>query len=115
VLLLLQPDGVQRGLVGDIIKRFEQRGYTLKGLKLMNVERALAEKHYADLSSKPFFGGLVDYICSGPVVAMVSSAAAAILLCGEVWRRQSNSSKQAWKALVGCCAVHKVKQQLDLL
>jgi hypothetical protein len=66
-----QPDGVQRGLVGDIIKRFEQRGYTLKGLKLMNVERALAEKHYADLSSKPFFGGLVDYICSGPVVAMV--------------------------------------------
>jgi nucleoside-diphosphate kinase len=73
----LQPDGVQRGLVGDIIKRFEQRGYTLKGLKLMNVERALAEKHYADLSSKPFFGGLVDYICSGPVVAMVSRPAVA--------------------------------------
>lgn len=72
-LLTVQPDGVQRGLVGDIIKRFEQRGYTLKGLKLMNVERALAEKHYADLSSKPFFGGLVDYICSGPVVAMVST------------------------------------------
>lgn len=67
----LQPDGVQRGLVGEIIKRFEQRGYTLKGLKLMNVERSLAEKHYADLSSKPFFPGLVDYICSGPVVAMV--------------------------------------------
>jgi nucleoside-diphosphate kinase len=48
----------------------------------MNVERALAEKHYADLSSKPFFGGLVDYICSGPVVAMVSSAAAAVLVPG---------------------------------
>lgn len=66
-----QPDGVQRGLVGEVIKRFEQRGYTLKGLKLLNVERSLAEKHYADLSSKPFFPALVDYICSGPVVAMV--------------------------------------------
>eukprot|EP00775_Hariotina_reticulata_P007882 gene7882-8078_t len=65
------PDGVQRGLVGEVIKRFEQRGYTLKGLKLLNVERSLAEKHYADLSSKPFFPALVDYICSGPVVAMV--------------------------------------------
>ena len=71
--IVLQPDGVQRGLVGEIIKRFEQRGYTLKGLKLMNVERALAEKHYADLSSKPFFPGLVDYIISGPVVAMVGT------------------------------------------
>lgn len=69
--IMIKPDGVQRGLVGEIIKRFEQRGYTLKGLKLMNVERSLAEKHYADLSSKPFFPGLVDYICSGPVVAMV--------------------------------------------
>lgn len=69
--ICLQPDGVQRGLVGEVIKRFEQRGYTLKGLKLLNVERSLAEKHYADLSSKPFFPALVDYICSGPVVAMV--------------------------------------------
>lgn len=62
--------GVQRGLVGDIIKRFEQKGYFLVGLKLLNVERALAEEHYADLSSKPFFGGLVEYIISAPVVAM---------------------------------------------
>lgn len=69
--IMIKPDGVQRGLVGEVIKRFEQRGYTLKGLKLMNVERALAEKHYADLSSKPFFPALVDYIISGPVVAMV--------------------------------------------
>eukprot|EP00879_Flechtneria_rotunda_P000329 GHRR01000420.1.p1 GENE.GHRR01000420.1~~GHRR01000420.1.p1 ORF type:complete len:166 (+),score=31.90 GHRR01000420.1:48-500(+) len=69
--IMIKPDGIQRGLVGDIIKRFEQRGYTLKGLKMLNVERSLAERHYADLSSKPFFPGLVDYICSGPVVAMV--------------------------------------------
>ncbi|GBF93873.1 nucleoside diphosphate kinase [Raphidocelis subcapitata] len=69
--IMIKPDGVQRGLVGEVIKRFEQRGYTLRGLKLMSVEKALAEKHYADLSAKPFFAGLVDYICSGPVVAMV--------------------------------------------
>ncbi|KAG2486707.1 hypothetical protein HYH03_014636 [Edaphochlamys debaryana] len=69
--IMIKPDGVQRGLVGEIIKRFEQRGYTLKGLKLINVDRALAEKHYEDLSARPFFGALVEYICSGPVCAMV--------------------------------------------
>jgi nucleoside-diphosphate kinase len=69
--IMIKPDGVQRGLVGEIIKRFEQRGFTLKGLKMLTVEKAHAEKHYSDLSSKPFFPALVDYICSGPVVAMV--------------------------------------------
>eukprot|EP00195_Chlamydomonas_chlamydogama_P013650 CAMPEP_0202893572 /NCGR_PEP_ID=MMETSP1392-20130828/3125_1 /ASSEMBLY_ACC=CAM_ASM_000868 /TAXON_ID=225041 /ORGANISM="Chlamydomonas chlamydogama, Strain SAG 11-48b" /LENGTH=142 /DNA_ID=CAMNT_0049577949 /DNA_START=102 /DNA_END=530 /DNA_ORIENTATION=+ len=68
---MIKPDGVQRGLVGEIIARFEKRGFTLRGLKIINVERSLAEKHYADLSAKPFFGALVDYIISGPVVAMV--------------------------------------------
>ncbi|MCE7766879.1 nucleoside-diphosphate kinase, partial [Pseudomonas putida] len=62
---------VQRGLVGEIIGRFEKKGFSLKGLKLITVDRAFAEKHYADLSAKPFFSGLVDYIISGPVVAMV--------------------------------------------
>lgn len=62
--------GVQRGLVGEIIKRFEQKGYYLVGLKLLNVERSLAEEHYVDLASKPFYQGLVDYIISAPVVAM---------------------------------------------
>ncbi|KAL9259492.1 Nucleoside diphosphate kinase 1-like protein [Drosera capensis] len=69
--IMIKPDGVQRGLVGEIICRFEKKGFTLKGLKLQNVERSFAEKHYADLSSKPFFNGLVEYIVSGPVVAMV--------------------------------------------
>lgn len=68
---MIKPDGVQRGLVGDIISRFEQKGFYLKGLKIITVDRALAEKHYADLSAKPFFNGLVEYIISGPVVAMV--------------------------------------------
>jgi nucleoside-diphosphate kinase len=69
--IMIKPDGVQRGLVGEIIKRFEQRGFKLVAMKLVQVEKAHAEKHYSDLSSKPFFAGLVDYICSGPVVAMV--------------------------------------------
>lgn len=68
---MVKPDGVKRGLTGEIIKRFSEKGLTLKGLKLMNVSRELAEKHYSDLSAKPFFGELVDYIISGPVVAMV--------------------------------------------
>lgn len=69
--IMIKPDGVQRGLVGEIIGRFEKKGFSLKGLKLITVDRAFAEKHYADLSAKPFFNGLVEYIVSGPVVAMV--------------------------------------------
>ena len=68
---MIKPDGVQRGLVGQIIQRFESKGFFLRGMKMMSVEKAHAEKHYADLSSKPFFGDLVDYMCSGPVVCMV--------------------------------------------
>uniref|UniRef100_A0A1D1ZDU4 Nucleoside diphosphate kinase n=1 Tax=Anthurium amnicola TaxID=1678845 RepID=A0A1D1ZDU4_9ARAE len=69
--IMIKPDGVQRALVGEIINRFEKKGFSLKGLKMMSVERAFAEKHYEDLSARPFFNGLVDYIISGPVVAMV--------------------------------------------
>ena len=68
---MIKPDGVQRGLVGEIISRFEKKGFYLKGLKMLNVEQSFAEKHYEDLATKPFFGKLVDYIISGPVVAMV--------------------------------------------
>eukprot|EP00192_Tetraselmis_astigmatica_P015577 CAMPEP_0117670732 /NCGR_PEP_ID=MMETSP0804-20121206/12936_1 /TAXON_ID=1074897 /ORGANISM="Tetraselmis astigmatica, Strain CCMP880" /LENGTH=149 /DNA_ID=CAMNT_0005479103 /DNA_START=75 /DNA_END=524 /DNA_ORIENTATION=+ len=69
--IMIKPDGVQRGLVAEVIKRFEQKGFTLRALKMRNVEESLAKEHYADLSSKPFFGALVSYICSGPVVSMV--------------------------------------------
>jgi nucleoside-diphosphate kinase len=69
--LMIKPDGVQRGLVGEIIKRFETKGFTLVGLKLMPVSRELAEKHYAVHKERPFFAGLVEFITSGPVVAMV--------------------------------------------
>ena len=69
--LMIKPDGVQRGLVGEIIQRYETKGFTLVGLKLMSVSRELAEKHYAVHKERPFFAGLVDFITSGPVVAMV--------------------------------------------
>jgi len=69
--LMVKPDGVQRNLVGEIIRRLETKGFTLVGLKLMNVSRELAEQHYAVHKERPFFPGLVEFIISGPVVAMV--------------------------------------------
>ncbi|MBD3883061.1 nucleoside-diphosphate kinase [Phormidium tenue FACHB-886] len=69
--LAVKPDGVQRALVGDIIRRFETKGFTLVGLKLMQVSRELAEQHYGVHRERPFFAGLVEFITSGPVVAMV--------------------------------------------
>jgi len=70
--LAVKPDGVQRGLIGDIIARFEKRGYKLVGLKMVWPTLEMAEAHYADLSSKPFFPGLCKFFSSGPVVCMVS-------------------------------------------
>jgi len=70
-LVLVKPDGVRRGLSGEIIARFEKRGLQIVALKLMQISKTMAEKHYAEHVGKPFFDGLVDFITSGPVVAMV--------------------------------------------
>lgn len=69
--IAIKPDGVQRGLISEIIGRFERKGFTLVGMKLMVVSRELAEQHYGVHRERPFFAGLVDFITSGPVVAMV--------------------------------------------
>jgi nucleoside-diphosphate kinase len=69
-LVLVKPDGVQRLLAGRIIARFEERGLKIVGLKLVQVDRELAERHYAVHREKPFFGGLVDFITSSPLVAL---------------------------------------------
>ncbi|HIK40270.1 nucleoside-diphosphate kinase [Thermoleptolyngbya sp. M55_K2018_002] len=69
--IAIKPDGVQRGLAGEIIRRFETKGFTLVGLKFLQPSRELAEQHYAVHKERPFFSGLVDFITSGPVVAMV--------------------------------------------
>ncbi|VFQ93716.1 unnamed protein product [Cuscuta campestris] len=68
--IMIKPDGVQRGLVGEIISRFERKGFKLIGLKLFQCPNELAEEHYKDLKSKPFFPKLIKYITSGPVVCM---------------------------------------------
>jgi nucleoside-diphosphate kinase len=68
---MIKPDGVQRGLIGEIIKRFEQKGFNVIAMKTMNVSRELAEKHYDVHRDKPFFSNLVEFITSAPVVAMV--------------------------------------------
>jgi nucleoside-diphosphate kinase len=69
-LIIVKPDGVQRGLTGEIIRRFEQRGLRIVGMKFMSVERALAEQHYAVHKGKGFYEGLVEYISSGPVAVL---------------------------------------------
>jgi nucleoside-diphosphate kinase len=77
-LVLVKPDGVQRGLVGPILARFEARGLKIVGLKLLQVSTALAERHYAVHQGKPFYQGLISYITAGPVVAMVLEGTNAI-------------------------------------
>lgn len=69
--LMVKPDGVQRNLIGEIVARFEKKGFQLCGAKLMNISRDLAEEHYGEHKERPFFGELVDFITSGPVFAMV--------------------------------------------
>ncbi len=70
-LVLVKPDGVQRGLIGEVIARLERRGLKLVAAKFMRVSRELAEAHYAVHRGKPFYEGLIDYITSAPVMAMV--------------------------------------------
>ncbi|KYP80495.1 nucleoside-diphosphate kinase [Ferroacidibacillus organovorans] len=69
--IMVKPDGVQRGLVGDIVNRFEKKGFTLVGAKLTQVSKERAEQHYAEHKDRPFFGELVSFITSSPVFAMV--------------------------------------------
>jgi nucleoside-diphosphate kinase len=69
--LMVKPDGVQRNLIGEIVSRFEKKGFQLVGAKLMQIPTELAEEHYSEHKERPFFGELVDFITSGPVFAMV--------------------------------------------
>jgi len=73
-LVLVKPDGVQRGLIGEIIGRLERRGLKLVGMKLLQVDEGLAHRHYEEHVDRPFFPGLVSFITSGPVVAMAWEA-----------------------------------------
>src|SRR5262245_66458887 len=77
-LVVIKPDGVQRGLVGPILTRFEQRGFRILALRMLTVPREMAEKHYAVHQGKFFYADLVSYISAGPVVAMVFEGVEAI-------------------------------------
>lgn len=82
--LMLKPDAVQRGLIGEIIGRFEKKGFKLVGLKLIQVDRALAEEHYKEHKGKGFFEPTVQYIMSSPVVAMVWEGKNVVALAREM-------------------------------
>jgi nucleoside-diphosphate kinase len=77
-LVIIKPDGVQRGLIGEIIGRLERRGLKVVALNLLTIDRTVAERHYGEHAGKPFYAGLVDYITSGPVVTMVLEGPQAI-------------------------------------
>jgi nucleoside-diphosphate kinase len=80
-LILLKPDCVQRRLVGNVISRFELKGLRLAGIKLMQADRALAEKHYAIHKGKPFYESLLSFLTSGPTMAMVLEGREAVAVC----------------------------------
>jgi nucleoside-diphosphate kinase len=81
-LLIVKPDGVRRGLVGEVLRRVEAKGLRIAEMRMMQIERPLAEEHYAEHREKPFFGELVEFITSGPVVVARLEAEGAI----DVWR-----------------------------
>jgi nucleoside-diphosphate kinase len=83
-LILVKPDGVSRGLVGELITRFERRGYIISAMRLMQLDGDRAREHYAEHKDKPFFGDLVGFITSGPLVAMAIEGEAAVEGCRQI-------------------------------
>jgi len=90
-LVLIKPDAMQRGLAGAIISRLEQRGLKLVAIKMLYLDRALARRHYAVHTGKPFFDGLVDYISSAPIIAIIFEGESAI----EVARKTMGATDPA--------------------
>lgn len=88
---MVKPDGVKRGLMGEVISRLERKGFKITAMKLMTIPRELAERHYGEHKGKPFYEGLVDFITSGPVVAMVVEGESAIL----EWRKLMGTTNPA--------------------
>ena len=96
-LVLVKPDGVRRGLVGEVISRIERKGLRLVAMELRNVERSLAEQHYAEHDGKPFFGDLLEFITSAPVVALVVEGPRAI----AAFRQLAGGTDPVEKAMPG--------------
>ncbi len=83
-LVLVKPDAFERGLTGEILRRFENKGLKIVALRMLDVAREMAEEHYAEHREKPFFGELVDFITSGPVVAAVFEGQEAVKAARQV-------------------------------
>lgn len=96
-LILIKPDGVARGIVGEIIARIERKGLTLSALDLRVADRETAEKHYAEHADKPFFGDLVDFVTSAPLVAGIVEGDRAI----DAWRQIAGGTDPISKATPG--------------
>lgn len=90
-LVLIKPDGVNRGLVGEVLARIERKGFALVALHMRTLEREIAEEHYGEHKDKPFFGDLVDFITGGPLVAAVIEGPDAILS----WRAMMGATNPA--------------------
>ena len=90
-LLIVKPDGVRRGLVGEVLRRVEAKGLRIGEMRMMQIDRALAEEHYAEHAAKPFFGDLVAFITSGPVVVARIEGEGAI----DVWRTMMGPTNPA--------------------
>ena len=96
-LVLVKPDGVTRGLVGEVISRIERKGLRLAALELKHVERDLAEQHYAEHAERPFFGELIEFITSAPVVAMIVEGPRAV----AAFRQLAGGTDPVEKAVPG--------------
>lgn len=83
-LILCKPDAVSRGLTGEIVARFERRGYIVTAMRMMQLDGERAKKHYEEHAGKPFFGGLVEFITSGPLVALAVEGEGAIVGCRQI-------------------------------
>lgn len=82
--VMVKPDGVRRGLIGEVIKRLEDKGYAIAEMRLFSIDESLAQRHYAEHRDKPFFADLVRFITSGPVVAMAVEGADAVAGCRQI-------------------------------
>jgi nucleoside-diphosphate kinase len=96
-LVLVKPDGIERKLIGEVLARIERKGLTIVALELRTVDRELAAQHYAEHDGKPFFGDLLDFITSGPVVAAVVEGPRAI----AAWRQVAGGTDPVEKAAPG--------------
>ncbi len=110
-LVLVKPDGVSRGLVGEVISRIERKGLTLAALELRTVDRALAEQHYAEHVDKPFFEDLIAFITSGPLVAAVVAGPRAI----EAFRQLAGATDPVKSATGSIRGDHALEVQNNIV